>query len=58
MRLSVEVTNTIGDKFSSNLKLHERMVDPIKVTNLVLSVLATLDYEIKLLHGTSNRDVL
>ena len=48
MRLSFEVMNTMGDKFSFNLKLHERVIDPIRVLNLVLSVLATLNKEIKL----------
>ena len=37
----------MGDKFSFNLRLHERMIDPIKVLNLVLSVLATLNKEIE-----------
>ena len=38
----------MGDNFSFNLKLHERMLDPIKVLNLVLSVLASLNKEIEL----------
>ena len=57
-RLPVEVTTTMGDKFSFNFKLHEHTADPIKVSNLVSSVLATLDNEIKLLGETSNGDVL
>ena len=48
----------MGDKFSFNFKLHEHTADPIKVSNLVSSVLATLDNEIKLLGETSNGDVL
>ena len=57
-RLPVDVTTTMGDKFSFNFKLHEHTADPIKVSNLVSSVLATLDNEIKLLGETSNGDVL
>ena len=57
-RLPVDVTTAMGDKFSFNFKLHEHTADPIKVSNLVSSVLATLDNEIKLLGETSNGDIL
>ena len=57
-RLPVDVTTAMGDKFSFNFKLNEHTADPIKVSNLLSSVLATLDNEIKLLGETSNGDVL
>ena len=57
-RLPVDVTTAMGDKFSFNFKLNEYTADPIKVSNLLSSVLATLDNEIKLLGETSNGDVL
>lgn len=57
-QLPYEVTTGSGEKFSFEFPLHEETKSPVRVSQILTSVLGVLDRELRVLGDTANGDVM